>query len=161
MIKQKYLHRKARDVKYSKKWNSDKYKRRNNIDIFSDLPKHESIRQNRWTSTGFDKKPLYEFLLSKIGCDWNDVYSELLTKVKSKYRYEIELYLERFTTDIIYDNNIPYSKYGKMFYDKVFVDLNNKLVIKSKEELILDSKKFLRKQKILKIFEIYEKESND
>lgn len=162
MLKKKFLHRKTRNKKASKLWAGDKFKRNNDIDVFSDLPSHESMRQTRCSWSNFDMKPLDEFLKSKIGCDWDDVYSELLKKIKSNYRHSLDYYLKGITSEVIYDDEyIPHSRYGRILSDRIFVDLNNKVVLKSKEELISDSKKILRSQKLKEIIENSEKEAKD
>ena len=49
MLKVKYLHRKSRP--YNSHWNIKKYQRIKNMDIFSELPMHESIcRKHRWNN---------------------------------------------------------------------------------------------------------------
>lgn len=159
MLKKKLLHRKNRNKKESKLYNGDKFKRKNDIDFFSDLPLHESMRQTKCSWYDFDVKPLNEFLKSKIGCDWNDVYSELLKKIKSNYRYSLDDYIKRNYVDIIYDEYyVPYDRHGRICYDRLFVNINNILTYKSKEELILESKKFLRNQKLKEIIKNYENE---
>ena len=158
MLKKKFLHRKIRNKKDSKLWKGDKFKR-NNIDIFSDLPSHESMRQTRCSWGDFDTKPLDEFLKSKIRCDWDDVYSEILKKTKSNYRYSLEDYLKIITSDVIYDDEyIPRGKYGKILSDTIFVNMNNVLTYKSNEELISESKRILRNHKLKEIIENSQKE---
>ena len=39
---------------------------------------HRSIKK---TQAGFDYTPLFKFLLSKIGCKWNDVHSEAISRL--------------------------------------------------------------------------------
>jgi len=42
----------------------------------------ESIRQGmRGRRCGFDYTPLFRFLLSKVGCTWNDVHSEAVSRL--------------------------------------------------------------------------------
>ena len=38
------------------------------------------IQKNR----GFDYTPLYKFLLSKVGCEWDDIYSEVIKRLDSR-----------------------------------------------------------------------------
>lgn len=152
MIKQKFLHRRKRKKNSSKIWYGSKFKRKNNIDIFSELPQHESIRQHKYSYSYFDSTPLDEFLKSKVGCNWNDVYSELLTKVKKNYRYDLNYYLTKISKDVIYDcEYLPRNKRGVILFDRLFVDMNNILCYKSLDELILESKKILRNQKLKEI----------
>ena len=80
MLKVKYLHTKIRPSEYKTR---NKHFRKN-IDVFSDLPKHEPYRRHdRYNSISWG--PLIEFLNSKIGENWNDVYSEILKKIKDKF----------------------------------------------------------------------------
>lgn len=150
MLKIKYLHRRFG------KSNRDtwKYKRDNTTDLFSDLPYRQSIRgeYNRWGF--FDISPLYEFLDSKIGCDWNDIYSEIVKKVKKKYRYDIDYSIDHSIKNVIYDEDyIPRTPNGRMIYDRLYVDFNNILCYRSKEETLRESKKNVRYQKLKEIIE--------
>lgn len=152
MQKKKYLHRRKGDKNESKLYTNNKFRRNNNVDVFSYLPNRESIRQYRRCYSYFDYKPLTEFLMSKIGCDWNDIYSELLKKVKSNYRYEIDIYLDDICKNVIYDIDfIPRNSHGRILSDRLFVDMNNILSFKSKEELIIDSNRLIRQNKLKNI----------
>jgi hypothetical protein len=166
MLKQKYLHRGSRNTKIHKQWDLKKYNRIKNVDVFSEkLPQHQSIRSKyRWNS--IDMFPLEKFIESKIGCDWNDVYSEIVKKTKKKFRNEVENTIEYCVVkNVFYDENfIPYGvtyRYGKtkILNDRIFIDNNNILVRKTLEEILLEAKKLLRKEKLRKIFESQEKET--
>lgn len=166
MLKQKFLHRKSRNKRHHKKWD-EKYHRIKNLDIFSDnVPQHEPIRRKyRWCN--IDTDPLKEFIESKIGCDWDDVYSEILSKIDPKFRREIDNSIDYYIIKNAYYNEefIPYGqrKYGKfrILYDEIFLDNNNILTKKSLEEIMLDSKRFLRLEKLKKIKEEQEKDQNN
>lgn len=156
MLKKKYLHRKSRKD-YGYHW-KPAYKRSNTIDLFSDLPKREKIRSLS-SYYRYDLTPLREFIFSKIGENWNDVYSEILTKVDKRIRYDIDQslfhsYSSWLVCFPIYDDDfIPRDKYGRILADRTFVDMNNILTRKCEYEIISDAKKFVRKQKIKEILD--------
>lgn len=172
MLKQKYLHRKHRKDYHHYDW---KVKHRDkNVDIFSDLPFHENIRKKsgsrylRW-----DCRPLDEFISSKVGCKWDDVYSEILTKIKKKYRNEVDRdILYHVELHPIYDNDfIPRSKkcvYNSVYntnrgilINRLFVDLNGFLVCKTEEEIINDSIKYKRRLKLQEILDNLNKDKDE
>lgn len=165
MFKKKYLHRSYR--KSTRKWDWTKSHRSKNVDLFSELPKHENMPKNRMSSP--DYTPLREFINSKIGENWNDVYSEILTKIDTKFRHDVERLLstDRYSYYLgvskpIYDEDfIPRDNRGRMLYDKIFINLDNILCKKTKEEILSESKMYIRKQKLLKILENQENESQE
>ena len=112
---------------------------------------------------GYGKYTLDEFIESKIGENWNDVYSEILTKIKKKYRQPIDDSLKYYVTrQVIYDEDfIPRTSTGRMLYDEIFIDLNNIIVKKTKEEILLEAKQLRRKRKLLEIIENQEKEKSN
>lgn len=156
MLKQKYLYRKIRKrgkddyIPYNKKV-------KKNLDLFSDLPTHQSVHKKY--RDGIDTTPLDKFIKSKIGENWNDVYSELLTKIEPKFRYYIDNSLEWIVQIPIYDEDlIPRSRYGDVLGYRIFIDMNNILTFKSKEELIFNAKRTVRLEKLKKILERNENE---
>lgn len=161
MLKIKYLHRRTRKDN-RRSWSSKKYKRdtNNTIDVFSDLPLYQPIRGEYRNWYNFDDTPLYEFMYSKVGENWDDVYSEILKKIKPKYRADIEHTLSHNITNYIYDEkNIPRYPSGKIASYTLFVDMNNVLCYKSEKEILLDSKKYIRVQKLKEILETQEIEN--
>ena len=92
MLKNKNLYRKYRRSR--NRYTCKKTKRNHNIDLFSELPVHQSMKKIKtnysYNYSNYDNKPLIKFIYSKIGEDWNDIYSEILKKVKNKYRYLLE-----------------------------------------------------------------------
>jgi len=155
MLKLKYLHRKSN--KYYDYDKVKKYWKCKNIDMFSDLPYHQSIRNDHWTFN-YNITPLLRFLDSKIGQKWDDVYSEILKKIDKRYRFSIDRYLHcsRYAYGItlcpIYDDDyIPRTKYGKIVSGLYRED--GILKEKSKSEIISDAKKYQRKEKLNEIFE--------
>jgi len=162
MLKKKYLHRKERNTTYHK-WNyRDLNSYEKNINLFSDLPTHQSIRRCGY-SQNCDTTPLREFLYSKIGENWNDVYSEIIKKTKPKFRYEIDFRLKYNMVMVpIYDDDfIPRDERGYILSNFFFIDMNNILVIKNKQDLLYDAKKYKRKIKLEKILESLEKENQE
>ena len=156
MLKTKYLHRKSRR---SHTWDVKKYCRGKNVDLFSDLPFHSGMRLGYY-SYNYDITPLDKFLESKIGQNWNDIYSEILTKIKNEYRRCIDSHLCSsvyyrvgvYINPIYDDNFIPRSCTGHILKNQLFVE-NGFLVIKSEQEIISDAKKYQRSEKYKQIFE--------
>jgi hypothetical protein len=160
MLKDKFLYRKVR------KGSESYYKRpysRKGIDIYSDLPFHEPIRKTPSYRVIYDYTPLEEFIKSKIGCDWNDVYSEILTKINKRYRYDlIDNIYWIIKTSPLYDKDYIPRSFGKYpLYDDLFVDLDNKITKKSKQELINDSIRIKRKIKLSNILLSLEEDSTE
>ena len=117
-------------------------------------------RTHHWSS--YDTTPLREFLKSKIGEDWDDIYSEMLTKIKKNYRGDIENNLKYYVWIPIYDEDfIPRDNVGRMFKEHIFVDMNNILVKKNSQEILSDAKKYARKMKLMKILENNEKNEEE
>jgi len=154
MLKKKYLHRKERNTTHHKWYDKDQNKFEKNIDLFSDLPTHQSIRRCGY-SQNCDTTPLREFLYSNVGKDWNDIYSEIIKKTKPKFRYEIDFRLKyNMVTVPIYDDDfIPRDERGRILSDFFFIDMNNILVKKSREELLSDARKYKRRKKLEQILE--------
>ena len=154
MLKDKYLHRKKRKVSYHRDWDNKKYQRVPKYKYDLSLPKKEPIRKV-YNYKSIDFTPLTEFLETKIGYDWNDIYTEIILKTKTKFRYHLEKELSWHVQNPIYDKNfIPRTKYGNLFVGYFYINENNKLSIyKTKEELFLDSTRKKRKEKMLRIIE--------
>jgi len=161
MLKIKYLHRSDGVPKYSMHWDTKKFKRDNTIDLFSELPFHKSIRKKyQWAN--YDATPLREFIYSKVGQNWDDIYSEILKKIRKNRRYTIDYTINWFVVlHPIYNDFIPKNNRGQILIDRLFVDMDNILVIKTNEQLLIDSKKYLRKKKIQKILENQNKEQKE
>lgn len=160
MKKDKYLYRKLRKSNHSR-YVSGRHANDKNIDLFSDLPFHKGM--GRKYKYGYDYRPLEEFIKSKIGENWDDVYSEILTKIDKKYKHEVDDTLEYYAPRARYDKFfVPRNRNGYMLYDQVFVDIDNILTKKTEEEILLESKKYyikyLRLEKLKEIFENNEKE---
>ena len=165
MLKRKYLHRKSRRANWSTDWDVKKFKRGNDLDLFSDLPFHQSIRgkySRRYSN--YDLTPLYKFIESKIGQNWNNIFSEIVKKVKPKFKKDIFTSMRSYRyyhfcsvmLYPIYDNDfIPRNEYGRILSDFLFVE-NGILVKKSEQQIISDAKKYKqqleRKEKLNNIF---------
>ena len=165
MLKTKYLHRPYRKTKNSHLWGIKKYWRGKNIDLLSDLPPHERMRRG-YHNYNYDTTPLLRFLDSKVGQNWNDVYSEVLTKIKNKYRWCIDSYLHAdkywhrvgvYIKPIYDDDFIPRNSIGRILKNHLFVE-NGILVEKDEPEIRSDAIKYQRKEKLNKILENKDKE---
>jgi len=158
MLKTKYLHRKSRKSEVSHRWEVKKYWRGKNVDLFSELPFYSKM-SSVYYGYNYSITPLDKFLESKIGQNWNDIYSEILTKIKNKYRRCIDghfcaevYYRVGVYTNPIYDDNfIPRNLYGRILKNVLFVE-NDILVRKSEQEIISDAKKYQRSEKLKQIF---------
>ena len=109
-----------------------------------------------------------KFIESKIGCDWDDVYSEIVSKTKPKFRKEIEDSIDYYIVkNVFYDENfIPRGmrhRRGKyqILNDRIFIDNNNILVKKTLEEIMFESTQLLRREKLRKIMESQEREEKE
>jgi hypothetical protein len=157
MIKQKYLHRKYRKYRceYGKEFKRS-YKGKN-VDLLNDdLPFHSSMSPYKY-NYGLDISPMYEFIKSKVNCNWDNVYSEILTKIDNKYRWKIDSYIFNHNWVIrfpIYDDNmIPRDDRGCILSNTCFVDYNNIIRKKSREEILSDSIRLIRMEKLKQIYQ--------
>jgi len=133
MNKKKFIEKKSG---YRSKHNQIGYNRLRNKHINSDLlPKRESMRQNSKKHNHNHKSFLnYQhidnFLKERIGYNWDDIYSELLSKTKGKYKYKLRENGERWwliETTIVYNNDKhpPRNIKGNILINILFVDENN------------------------------------
>lgn len=160
MNKIKYLHRKHR--KSYRHWNIKKFHRGKDkprgAKLFDELPFRDTIRQRSYYSYGMncDIKPLEKFIESKIGQDWDLVYSEILTKIKNPYyRYYIDGIIDRFYRVVYTKEYLPNRSFWgfSLLLEHPFIDLNNKISIFATEaEAISESKRIIRKLKLIDIF---------
>jgi len=163
MLKNKFLYRRSNFSR--RQYQYVKTKRNNDIDLFSDLPYHESMKKygDNYHCHHYDNKPLSDFLDSKIGENWNDVYSEILKKVQHNFKYLLDNDLKYLIRrPIYYDDYIPMDTYRyyrtSICSDRLYIDLNNIICYKSKDEILSESKRIVRKLKLQEIFD-NEKES--
>lgn len=152
MFKIKYLHNKT-NKSYKDDWFNKRYKEDKNLNMFCDLPKHLPMKKhNVYNSINWG--PLFNFLESKVGEEWNDVYSEIISKTKKRFRHELNSLLDWFVKKPIYnDDFLPMNERGGILSDILFIDMNNVLCMKTKDELIRDAKKIKRKIKLQQILE--------
>ena len=98
MNKQKYLHEKVKSSSRRYFGNTGKNKHKpKTIEDYENLPFRESMNSNRlkfWDR--WEEKTQISFwnivtnyLNTKIGEYWNDIYSDLISKTKPKYRYKL------------------------------------------------------------------------
>lgn len=163
MIKQKYLHRYTSYNKNYKKYCRKKYI----FDDLEELPFRVSFKRKKWRdnySNNYDFTPLVKYLETKINCDFDDVYKDIISKTKNRfYRYHIDYYIDLFYR-VTYDNNYIPLRFGRLPISDIFIDINNIVKLyNSKSEIINESNKLLRKEKLLKLMELedeLEDESN-
>ena len=158
MLKNIFLYRKSRIS--NNHYQYKKTKRHNNVDLFSYLPIHQSMHRKykySYHCINYNSRPLEEFIKSKIGEDWNDVYSEIIKKIKPKFRYLLEsdlMYIIR--RPLFNDEYIPLDTYYNrcsICSDRLYVDFNNIICYKSKDEILIESKRTVRKIKLQQIFD--------
>ena len=76
---------------------------------------------------------LRNFFESRIGYDWNDIYSELISKIKKKYRYEYELNEQWYYYPLVYsnvfynENGLPINSRGNIILTNFYINQENKL----------------------------------
>lgn len=156
MKKDKYLHRNGS----SNKWKVKKNTTKNKYGDF--LPFRESIRnvhkldECSYYYNCIDFSPLYKFLEENINRNWNSVYTEILKRTKSKFRYELEKYhLSPLRDRVMIIDYIPYIKrYGRLpiALNVLFIDEENILrMYDSKDELKRIALIKKRKEKLLKM----------
>jgi len=101
---------------------------------------------------------LRNFLKERICEDWNDIYSELISKTKPKHRWLLDKEIGWVITDIIWlKDNTPYTKKSwirnKLPVNRFFIDLDNKIrYFETEEEIknwILNKKRVKKLEKIL------------
>ena len=133
MFKVKYLHRKLKSNHDN--WYGNEYKKEKNLNIFVDLPKRQSMYKQHWSEI-----------------DWT------ISKVKKKFRYSLENILPYVAIKPIYDDDfIPRDKYGRILEQRIFIDYNNLICKKTKDEILDEAHQFKRKidrkNKLKRIFE--------
>ena len=159
MNKQKYLHTSNhpnRDKKWHKKWQA----KSRVVDLFSDLPFHESIGgkrgKNNWRLKNFG--PLFKFLEQRVDKPWADVYTEIISKTKPKYRQLMEQELNWYLKTFFYDEHyVPWlCLYGgniKKLVFFYFIDPDYILRrFETEDGLMSFAKKLERRAKMNKIF---------
>jgi len=93
---------------------------------------NRSIRHRKWDRRN-PYKIVEKYLESKVGCNWNDVYSELRSKIGY---FKVEDYIKSFT--IKKYKRLTWSRYGKVYYSidkkikgirpgEFYIDSNNLL----------------------------------
>jgi hypothetical protein len=77
---------------------------------------------------GLDYTPLYKFLLSKVGSNWYDVYSEAISRLDSKHYKTDENPIFYIVSQQIKNDDIGYVRIGESsYYSSLFIDKNNVL----------------------------------
>ena len=155
MIKKKLLYEYRSCKRENIKFNRKKYK----ISNSDSIPFNEKMNSHIDYDYGYlNLKPLEKFIKSKVGQNWNDVYSEILTKIEQKKRYLIDRDLKYIVLrPYHFDNNGI--AYNKRYYWCNGVTLNHLYIDKfniiryheTKEEMIADYKREIRRKKLERI----------
>ena len=164
MNKKKYIERKSGQ---RSAWNQLGFNRQRDKQKKQDeLPFRESMRFNSrkdWEKHQefYNYNHIENFIKERIGYNWNDVYSEILSKLKKKYKYkyrENQKWPYFIETNIIFVDDLPHSisnyrylKYSLMVKN-IFVDENNIVsYYETKEKLINEYRLRLRRKKLSNI----------
>lgn len=166
MLKQKLLHRPVYNSPKQREWNS---KHKKTFDFFDDRsPSRESIKprkyyhKNHWNDV--DTTPLKNFLEKKSETAeyWDDVYSEILTKIKPKKRWLIDRAIEWYVDFPLYDEEYKprlcsgFHNWRLPREGRLFVDYYGRLVKSTTEDIEYFSKLCIRRDKLLQIEKISE-----
>jgi len=167
MNKKKYLHRKGQD---DKKWRIHNNRTKKNWG--DETPFRESIRDTHknesryfWNwQTGLDFTPTGKYLEENINRDWDEIYSDVIKKIKPKYRYQLEDYLDWYVCDVMIIDYIPYiGKYNRsrMAINWLFVDEEGILRnYKTKKDILDMARRKIRRDKLIKIQEFLDEEAD-
>lgn len=148
---------------YRSKWETKKFNRAKFYKTYKDIETMPFY--GKMTSKTY-RRGLYvnyqhidNMLMERIGYDWNDVYSELLSKIRlGKYRYEYDIALNlSISKDVYYVDNLPYKiRRGLqiLLSEYLFVDEDNKIsYYETEDDLKKEYKKRLRLKKYQSIFD--------
>ena len=169
MNKVKYIERSTpyRHSRIEKKYRKLKHRNCDN----TLLPYKESMRKRNsinklswdsyWYSHGFiNFRHVDNFLMERIGHNWNNVYSELLSKIrKDKYKYEYRIGHSQWayfieTNFFLDENDVPVfgRGYGHL---RLFVDERNEIAYyETKEEMYLEYGKRNRAKKLQRLLDL-------
>jgi len=171
MNKQKYIHVKVKSVREKLKKGPRVKHKPKSLDDFESLPSFTAMRNcnvDRWDWTCYGTQLNFwnigeQYLKSKIGQCWDDIYSDMIKKTKPKYRYLLEQYIEmKRLIPIYYEDEIPYGKFywrhNGMMIDKFYIDREGILQYFETEEEMLDYAKYQRRLKKLERILNYDEE---
>jgi len=170
MNNQKYIHEKRKICVNLKGNHNRKYSKHKPmcIEDYDKLPIRSSI--GYVADTYNRNKTVLDFwyicnkyLKSKIGENWNDVYTDMIKKTKPKYRYLLDYYISYGNPhkNITYIDEIPYitkylyrrsrtpTNYGECV-EKIYIDVDGILTYHETEEDMLGVAKYKLRQKKLK-----------
>ena len=89
--------------------------------------KDSPIGMRKGIQRGLDYTPLFKFLLSKVGCDWNEVHSEAVSRLDKE---EPIYWIVAMSKDLADD----YVRIGESsYFSGLYIDDNNILQIASPE----------------------------
>lgn len=149
MNKKKYIHVKTKyGNNYRRNLRKPKHKPQT-IEDYDNLPFREPIKFRRYMWDWDDYKtridfyqPLKKYLKEKLGEDWNDLYSDILSKTKPKYRHILEEDINYLISrNIKWENEVPYNltywRRVSPIYGRYFIDKQNKIRYFEEEEDLL------------------------
>jgi len=161
MNTEKYIHVK---IKRGHNFNCNKLKHKPIfIDDYEKLPFREKIEPKNYRNHYKTQLDFWsigtEYLKSKIGEYWGDVYKDMIKKTKPKFRYLLDEYISCGNPVIptYYCNFIPYklnrwSYDGIMIIDDIYINFDGILSYhKTREDAIMVAKPLIRREKLKRI----------
>jgi len=150
MNKKKYIHAKTKYSRKNYRDNSDRKPKHKPtcVEDYEILPIREPMRKRNYWWDYYDTTQIcfYGYLRNRlkesIGEYWDDIYSDLITKTKPKYRYILEQDIN-WTIEkvVLWKKEVPYRKRYWRDYSpltgKVFLDKEGKIRIFHEEEDLL------------------------
>ena len=89
--------------------------------------KESSIGMSQGIQRGLDYTPLFKFLLSKVGCNWDDIHSEAVSRLEKQEPIFWIVAKNKESAD-------DYLRVGESsYYSGLFIDSNNLLQIAAPE----------------------------
>jgi len=172
--RQKYIHTKRKFSRENYKGNYGRKPKHKPmcIEDYEKLPKHEPIKTKNWfwheyyySTTFIDfYTNIRKILKERIGDSFDDIYSELISKTKPKFRYILDEDINWILTKVCYyEHEIPYystCRYDKMIVNNFYLDKDQKVrYFGSKGELEIYARNKYREKKLERILnDLFESE---
>ena len=172
MNKQKYIHTKSKSTFNKRKNGSKPLKHKPTcIEEYEQLPFRQKIKSIVYTGWSWERKTRINFntddyLKKYVGSDWNDVYSDMISKTNPRYRHLLESDL-RYTPirPTVFIDEKPYSyrwyhRRDALLINRVYIDSDNILqFFETEEELIEHCKYKMRHKKLERLLNCIEDET--
>jgi hypothetical protein len=136
------------------------------IEDYEKLPIHETLRTKNYLSHEYNYsttivdfyQPIKKYLKEKIGECFDDIYSDLISKTRPRYRHLLERDLSCvFTIVNYYEKEVPHKirfSRDSILYGEYYLDKNNKIrYFETKNELLIYAKNKYRQKKLERILD--------